>query len=376
MAPRIVVAPDKLKGSCSAAQAGAAIVAGLRDVWGDRFEYQVVPMADGGEGTVEAFIDGGATSRQATVHGPLGQPVTARYAVTGDVAVIEMAAASGLELVGSIRDPLHASTFGTGELMFDALTHGATRILLGIGGSATSDGGAGALAALGMRFYDGAGCPLMPHPAGLAQLERIDVTHLDPRLQTVAIDIACDVQNPLVGPHGAAAIYGPQKGASPGDVTRLDMILDRFADVAAATVGRDLRQLSGAGAAGGLGWGLATFTGARLSRGFTIVSELRGLPAAIAGARLCVTGEGKIDAQTLAGKVVDGVAALCARAGVEVIALAGSVDAEAEVALAARGLACLPIVPGPMDLATAMREAPQLIRAAASRYARLRRVPV
>jgi glycerate kinase len=373
--PTIVVAPDKFKGSCSAAEAGAAIVAGLIDVWGDRYTYDVVPMADGGEGTVDAFLASGATARILEVHGPLGAPVRARYAALGNLAVIEMAAASGLALVGDRLDPLQATTFGTGELILHALQHGAQRILLGIGGSATTDGGAGALAALGVRFADAQGRPLLPHPLALAHLAAIDPSGLDPRLAATTIDIACDVENPLVGPNGAAAVYGPQKGAQPADVARLDAVLTHVANVASALTGRDLRNLPGAGAAGGLGWGLATFSGARLARGFSIVADLRDLPARLQGAVLCVTAEGRIDAQTLQGKVIDGVAALCARTGVEVVALAGAVEPEAEAALAARGVACLPIVAAPMELAEAMREARGLIRSAAARFARLRRTP-
>jgi glycerate 2-kinase len=372
---RIVVAPDKLKGSCSAAQAAAAIVAGLHDVWGDEFAYQEFPMADGGEGTVDAFLDSGAAEARVEVHGPLGGPVAARYAVQGDTAIVEMATASGLMLVGTNRDAVRASTAGTGELIRHALDHGAKRIVLGIGGSATTDGGAGALGGLGARFLDSEGSELDPRPAGLTQLARLDVSGLDSRLAKTEIDIACDVENRLLGPHGAAAGYGPQKGGSPADIEFLDMVLTRFADAAAA-VGTEFRNLPGAGAAGGLGWGLATFAGARLSRGFSIIAELRGLPAAVHGAALCITAEGQIDAQTLRGKVVDGVAALCAHAGVPCVALAGNVQAAAEAALAERGVACLPIVSGPMDLATAMREGRALIRGAASRVARLRPVPV
>lgn len=373
---RIVVAPDKLKGSCSAAQAAAAIVAGLSAVWGeDAYEYRAIPMADGGEGTVDAFLDGGAEERRVAVHGPLGEPVTARYAVQGGSAVIEMAEASGLALVGAKRDATRASTFGTGELIRHALDGGAQRILLGIGGSATTDGGAGALAALGARFLDAAGNQLDPRPAGLRQLARLDLSALDPRLRETEIDIACDVENRLLGPHGAAAVYGPQKGAGPRDVELLEMVLTRFADVAAATVGTEFRNLPGAGAAGGLGWGLATFAGARLSRGFSIVADLRGLPAAIHGSVLVLTAEGQIDGQTVHGKVIDGVAALAAHAGVPVVAFAGSVEAAAETELAARGVACLPICTGPTDLAAAMRDGPALIRSAASRFARLRPAP-
>lgn len=371
--PWVVVAPDKLKGSCSAAEAAAAIVAGLREVWGDRAEYRAIPMADGGEGTVEAFLDGGACARRVTVHGPLGDPVEATYALLDGIAVAEMAAASGLGLIGARRKPLVATTYGTGEVMRDALDAGARRIVLGIGGSATTDGGAGALAALGARFYDAEGEALEPRPEALERLARLDLDALDPRLSAVEIDVACDVDNPLLGARGAAAVYGPQKGAGPEAVARLDGILRRLADVAVAATGRDLRDLAGAGAAGGLGWGLATCLGARLSRGFALVAELRGLRAALDGAVLCVTAEGRIDTQTLAGKVVAGVATLCAELAVPVVALAGDVDPATERALGARGVTCLPLPMGPLTLEEALRSAPALIRAAAARLARLRR---
>lgn len=373
--PRIVVAPDKFKGCCSAAEAAAAIVAGLRDVWGDGPVYRTIPMADGGDGTVEAFLDGGATAVSATVRGPLGAPVVARYARDGAVAIIEMAAASGLVLAGARRDALRATTFGTGELIAHAIASGARRIVLGIGGSATTDGGAGALAALGVRFLDAAGRELEPVPAGLAALARIDASGLDERLAGIEIDVACDVANPLAGPAGAAFVYGPQKGATPAEAAALDALLERLAALALVATGKDLRAMPGAGAAGGLGWGLATFAGATICRGFTLVAELRGLSDALRGAALCLTAEGSIDAQTLHGKVVDGVATLCAAAGVPAVAFGGAVDAGVEAALWARGAACLPIVPRPLDLATAMREAPALIRAAAARLARLRPRP-
>ena len=352
-------------------------MAGLTDVWGTgMFTYECLPMADGGEGTVAAFLETGATERRATVRGPLGEPVVAGYARNGDVAIVEMASASGLALLGERRSPLYASTFGTGELIRDALDGGARRIVLGIGGSATTDGGAGALAALGARFIGADGALLLPYPAGLATLAAIDVSRLDARLAGVPLSVPCDVTNPLLGPAGAAAAYAPQKGATGEDVAYLEAFLTRFADIAARTTGNDLRALPGTGAAGGLGYGLATFAGASLARGFALVAELRDFAARLSGAALCVTGEGRIDRQTLDGKVVDGVAAMAARAGVEVVAFGGSVDATAEAMLGARGVACLPIVPGPMELDTAMRRAPLLIRDAAARFARLRRAPV
>jgi glycerate kinase len=374
--PRIVVAPDKFKGSCTAREAADAIVLGLRDAWGDATVYDVLPLADGGDGTVAAFLDNGAAPQRVRVADALGEPVEAVYARSGPVAILEMAAASGLALLGERRAPRLASTFGTGLLIADALTRGATRIVLGIGGSATTDGGAGALAALGVRFLDAAGAELPPTPAGLAGLARIDAAKLDPRLAGVPIEVACDVDNPLLGPNGAAAVYGPQKGAGPGDVAFLDGILARFADVAAAAVGRDLRALPGAGAAGGLGWGLATFAGAKLVRGFDVVAQLTGFAGALRDAALCVTGEGRIDLQSLDGKVIAGVAALAAGAAVEVLAIGGSVDPAAERELRARGVTCVSLIDDPADRERAMREAPAFIRAAAARWARGRPAPV
>lgn len=349
---------------------GAAIAAGVRDVWGAASQITVIPMADGGEGTVEAFLASGAHAEHVTVRGPLGDPVAAVYAREGATAIVEMASASGLAL-SARREALRANTFGTGELLRHAIEHGATRIVLGIGGSATTDGGAGALSALGAVFLDAAGVLLEPRPEALARLAAIDTSALDARLAGTDIAIACDVDNPLLGPSGAAAIYGPQKGAAPGDVAFLDDVLVRFADIAVRTTGRDLRGLAGAGAAGGLGWGLATFVGARLAHGFNLIAEQRGLAAALVGATLCLTGEGRIDEQTLRGKVVAGIAALAHPAGIPVIAFGGSVDPAVEAELSARGVACIPIANGPIALDAAMRAAPELLRAAAARVARL-----
>jgi glycerate kinase len=282
-----------------------------------------------------------------------------------------MAAASGLALLQGRHDARRSTTFGTGELIRDALDGGAARIVLGIGGSATTDGGAGALAALGARFLDPAGAALEANPHEFAHLERIDVSGLDPRLAAIPIAIACDVDNPLLGPTGAAAIYGPQKGADADDVTFLDAMLARFADVAVRAGQTDLRYLPGAGAAGGLGWGLATFAKARLAPGFGLIAEQRGLAAALGTATLCFTGEGRIDEQTLRGKVVAGVAEMAVPLRVAVIALGGSVDIEAERELATRGVVCLPIADGPLTLADAMARTPELVRAAAARFARI-----
>jgi glycerate 2-kinase len=375
---RVVVAPDKFKGSLDAAGVAAALAAGVRDVVADAV-CELVPMADGGDGTVDAFLASGATPRRVGVTGPLGAPVEATYARDGATAIVEMAAASGLALLGNRLDARRATTRGTGELLRDALDGGATRIVLGIGGSATTDGGAGALAALGARFLDAKGTELEPVPEKLASVARVDLSGLDARLRPaagageVAIDlaIACDVDNPLLGPLGAAAVYGPQKGASAADVAFLDRMLARLADAMTAASGRDLRDLPGAGAAGGLGWALASACGARLERGVALVAEVRGLARALAGADFCFTGEGRIDEQTLRGKVVDGVADLARAAGVPVIAFGGSVEREAETALRARGVICVPVVSGPATLDEAMRDAAANLRRAAARAAAL-----
>jgi glycerate 2-kinase len=365
---RVVVAPDKFKGSLDAAGVAAALAAGVRDVIPGA-ECDLNPMADGGDGTVDAFLASGATPRTARVTGPLGALVDATYARDGDVAILEMAAASGLELVRDRVDARRATTRGTGELLRDALDGGAKRIVLGIGGSATTDGGAGALAALGARFFDSAGAALEPQPESLARVARVDLASLDARLREIDLAIACDVDNPLLGPYGAAAVYGPQKGASPDDVAFLDGVLARLADALTAAIGRDLRALPGAGAAGGLGWALASACGARLERGVALVAEVRGLAGALHGADWCFTGEGRIDEQTLRGKVVDGVAALARVAGVPVIAFGGSVDLAVEAELRARGVRCVPIAPGPVSLEKAMRDAGANLRAAAARVA-------
>ena len=332
-------------------------------------------MADGGEGTVDAFLASGALARTARVSGPLGEPVDARFAREGEVAILEMSAASGLELVpAAARDVLAATTFGTGQLIRAALDDGAKRIVLGIGGSATNDGGAGALAALGVRFLNAEGVAFAPSPACLMRIASIDVRGLDPRLADVAFEIACDVDNPLLGPSGATAIYGPQKGAIGPIAERAERGLGVLADAIAAATGRDLRMLPGAGAAGGLGFGLASFAGARLRRGVDVVADVRGLAAALAGAAYCITGEGRIDLQTLHGKTVAGVADCARAAGVAVYALGGSVDSAVEPALFERGVVCVPICAAPMTLTDAMAGALDLVRTAAARIARSRRI--
>lgn len=329
-------------------------------------------MADGGEGTVDAFLGAGAQARTVSVQGPLSFPVEARYALDGDLAVLEAASASGLALTAAgQRDVLRASSFGTGELIRAALEAGARRIVIGIGGTATNDAGGGMLSALGVRFLDRGGRLLEAGGGALAQLHSIDMSSIDTRVNSVILEVAADVDNVLCGPNGASVMFGPQKGASGAQVTQLDAALSHFADIVAARLGRDERNYPGAGAAGGLGFALRAFLGARLRPGVEIIAELRGLEDALRTAQLCLTGEGRIDRQTLRGKTVAGVAMLAKKQGVPVVAFAGRVDRDAEDALFARGVRCVPIMAGPTSLARATHDAAVLLEAAATRCMRL-----
>ncbi len=366
-----MIAPDKFKGSLTAAQAAAAIDRGLRAGW-PQLATDLVPMADGGEGTVAAFLEAGWQRVTRTVSGPLGAPVEAGFAFDGTTAVVEMAAASGLELVDpQQRDPRRASSAGAGELVRAALDAGASRVVLGAGGSASNDGGAGFLSALGVRFFDAAGRPLEPGGAALLRLATVDASGLEPRLRATVLEIAADVDNPLTGPRGASAIFGPQKGAGPADVALLDAALARFADVAAAALGVEWRDVPGAGAAGGLAFGALAFAGAALRPGVAIVAEIRGLARRLPGARLCLTGEGAIDAQTSGGKTVAGVARAARDAGVPVVAFGGRVTVEAERELGDGGVVCVPIADGPRTLDESLRDAETLLTRAAARVGRM-----
>jgi glycerate kinase len=369
---RVVVAPDKFKGSLSALEASVAIERGLRAAMPGALEIARIPMADGGEGTVDAFLASGAERIVRTVRGPLGKPVEAAFALDGKTAIVEMAAASGLELIAPGRRAIsRATTYGTGELLVAALDAGAQRLVIGIGGSATSDGGAGMLQALGVRLLDLAGHELSPGGAALAGLSTIDLTHLDARIAKTKIEVAADVDNPLCGPRGASVVFGPQKGASESDVRALDVALAHFADVAARALGADRRNDPGAGAAGGLGFALLAFLAAGLRPGVDIVAELRGLPDALRGAEAVFTGEGRIDEQTLHGKTVAGVARLARAAGVKtIVAFGGSIDSAAAGALRALGVSAIGIAADTMPREAAMRDANALLEAAAKRIAR------
>ncbi|HZR09519.1 MAG TPA: glycerate kinase [Myxococcales bacterium] len=374
---KVVVAPDSYKGSLSALAVAEAIERGVRAVF-PAAEVVKVPIADGGEGTVDALVV--ATSgrtMETTVHGPLGESVAARWGVLGGgtTAVIEMAAASGLPLVPpGKRDPRVTSTRGTGELLRAALDAGLRHLVIGIGGSATNDGGAGLARALGARFLDASGRELPDGGAALARLARIELEGLDPRLGEATILVACDVDNPLTGPRGASAVYGPQKGATPSRVRELDAALARYGDIARAATGRDVAALPGAGAAGGLGAGLLYFTPAQLRPGVEIVLEITGFDARVRDADLVITGEGRTDFQTAMGKAPVGVAAAARRHGVPVICLSGGLGEGADDVLAKGIDALASTTPAPMTLEEAIARGAALVEAAAARACRLIKV--
>jgi glycerate kinase len=368
---RVLVAPQEFKGSLTAAEAAAAIAAGVCDALPDA-EIDVVPMSDGGAGLVDALLAARGGERvTARVHDPLMRPVDAAWALLADgSAVIEMAAASGLVLLTNHeRDPFAATTFGTGELILSALNRGAIRIVVGVGGSATVDGGAGAIQALGVRLLDPSGAELAVGGGPLAQLERIDLSGRDPRLARTHIRVACDVTNTLCGPQGAAAVFGPQKGASPDQIPVLDAALRRFADFARRDAGVDVLEVEGGGAAGGLAAGLMIGAGATIERGFPLIAREVGLEAMVAAADLVITGEGRLDAQTAFGKTASGVAGLARAHGRRVAVVAGNVD-PAYDAHAGPFDVIERAAPAGMPLEEALRGARDLVRRAATRVAR------
>lgn len=361
---RIVVAPDSYKESLSAVDVAAAIGEGIRLAAPDA-EVIAVPMADGGEGSLDAVLAAtGGERRHATVRDANGRPCRAAWGWLGDAtAFIEMAEAAGLERIPRAeRRPLDASTYGVGQLVLEALDAGARRIVLGLGGSATTDAGAGLFQALGARLLDAAGAELPPGGAALSRLAGIDTGRLDPRLADVEFEIAVDVDNPLCGERGAAAIFGPQKGATPEQVLLLDKALAHFADVCVRMSGRDEFRTPGTGAAGGLGFVIKTFFRATFRPGVELIAELAGLDDALEGADLAFTGEGRMDRQTLLGKTPAGVARHAARKGVPVIALAGSLGEGYEALYEAGVTAAFSAVSGPMTLEDACGEASRLLR--------------
>jgi glycerate kinase len=412
---RIILAPDSFKESLSAREVCEAIARGIRRVRPDAI-IDSIPMADGGEGTVDALVSAtGGALRQTTVTGPLGEPVTATWGLLGDgsnTAVIEMAAASGLALVPSDRrNPLLTTTYGTGELIRAAIESGATRLIVGIGGSATTDGGAGAAQACGYRFLDATGRPI-PAPIAGGQLDKVaqidrragilpafggagilpaahqrdaGVSHrragVLPALRSeeeggaggsqaestapVSILVACDVDNPLYGPRGAAAIYGPQKGATPEQVQILDRNLAHLADLIERDLGKNVRDFPGTGAAGGLGAGMVAFFNARLDRGIRLVMEAVHFEQRIKDADLIITGEGRLDRQSMMGKVIAGVGQAGKDAGVPVVALVGCTGEGAEAALEVLR-SFHPINPPEMPLQEALARTPEALESTAA----------
>ncbi|MFI1101851.1 glycerate kinase [Streptomyces melanogenes] len=370
---RVLVAADKFKGSLTAVQVAERVTAGLRRIV-PGLAVETLPVADGGDGTVAAAVAAGFARREARVTGPLGTPVTAAFAVRDGVAVVEMAEASGLQhLPEGVFAPLTATTYGSGELLLAALDAGARTIVFGVGGSATTDGGAGMLSALGARFLDAAGEPVAPGGGPLATLATADLSGLDPRFASVDLVLASDVDNPLTGPKGAPAVYGPQKGATPEDVATLDAALGHFAEVLEASVGSRAAEAAlapGAGAAGGIGYGALVALGAAFRPGIEVMLDVLGFAPALARATLVITGEGSLDEQTLHGKAPAGVAAAARAAGIEVVAVCGRLALPPEALGTAgirRAYALTALEPDP---ARCMAEAGPLLERTAEQIAR------
>ena len=322
-ATRVVLAPDKFKGSLTAIEVAEALAAGLRDALSG-LETVELPVADGGDGTVAAALSAGFHKITVASVGPTGEPVQAPYALNGDRAVVELAAVVGLSMLpGGRLEPLGSSTYGLGLVIADAIRRGATTIVLGLGGSASTDGGAGMVQALGARLLDAAGQDLTQGGAALADLARLDLTLLRHTLGSVRVIIASDVDNPLLGPNGAAAVFGPQKGVTPDDLEVLENGLRHWSQLVSAATGRDDSKRAGAGAAGGAGFAALALLDAEMQPGIELILDLIDFEQRIAGADLVVTGEGSLDQQSLAGKAPIGVASTAGRAGVPVVAVAG-----------------------------------------------------
>ena len=372
---KILIAPDSFKESLSAEGVAKAIGRGFQSIFPDA-ELVLLPVADGGEGTTDSLVaatSGQRFTQQAT--GPLGEPVEAFWGLlgNGETAVIETAAASGLDLIdASQRDPLTATTRGTGELILEALEQGAKHIIVGLGGSATNDGGAGMLQALGVGLLDASGQQIPPGGGGLAALDRIDLSKMDPRLAEVKFDVACDVDNPLIGDNGASAIFGPQKGATPEMVKLLDANLKHFAAVTKQATGKDIVNIPGAGAAGGLGGAFLGFLNATLKSGIDIVLDAVEYESHLPGTSLVITGEGRIDSQTIRGKTPIGVSKRAKAFGdIPVIALAGSVSEDSAVVHEHGIDALFSVVPGVVSLDDALAEADENLYRTARNVAKI-----
>ena len=371
---KIVIAPDKFRGSLSANEAAIAMSRGARRALATA-SIVVAPLADGGEGTVRALVEATTgTFESATVGGPLGEKVEAEFGRLGDGAtfVIEMANASGLSLVPiPRRDPGRTSTRGTGELVARAIDSGASRILLGLGGSATNDGGAGFGQALGYRLLDREGLEIGPGGLELSRLDRIDASGSDHRLDSVQIDVMCDVVNPLCGDNGASRVFGPQKGADADLVAKLDANLDHFAKIVERDLGKSIRDVPGAGAAGGLGGGVLAFTRGQLQPGIALVIDVVGLADLLRDADICLTGEGSIDGTSAHGKVIVGAARLASQFQVPTIAIGGRLGAGANAVLDSGIAAIFSLCDGPISLDEAIQSAAELLESATEQVVRL-----
>ena len=376
---RVLIAPDSFKGSLTSVQVARALADGWRRARPEDTVH-LVPLADGGEGTLDALLAaGGWQALPAAAEDPLGRPVRARFLrdeAGRGWAVVELAEASGLSRIAAAdRDALAASTFGTGQVLAAAIGLGCREIRLGVGGSATTDGGAGLLTALGARFLDAAGADVPPGGAGLEHLARVDLDGLSPVLAEVSLTVASDVSNPLLGDHGAAATYGPQKGAGPDDVERLDRALTRYADVLEATTGHAIREVPGAGAAGGATAGLLAvadrFRSLAVRPGVGEVMALAGFEAALRESDLVLTGEGRVDAQTRFGKTAQGVAERARAAGLPCLCFGGGVTPEGAAVLATAGALAIPVIEAPATVDAAMAAGTAPVERAAERTARL-----
>ena len=371
---KIVIAPQGFKAGISGLEAARAIARGVSAAVPDA-ETVLAPVADGGDGTLNALVDGtGGRVFTSTVTGPLGQPLEAQWGVMGDgnTAVIEMALPSGLALVPQRRrNPRITTTAGTGEMLSEALDRGYTRIIVGLGGSATNDGGAGLATALGARFLDSSGNPLPPGGSALARLDRIEIDDLHPRLGEATVIAATDVTNPLCGPDGASAVFGPQKGANPDMVQELDAALANYARVVARDLGRDVSEQPGAGAAGGLGAGLMAFTGATLQSGIDMVCEVLNFDSLLEGADLVITGEGRADHSTIFNKAPVGVARHAQAHGIPTVLLAGGLGPGYEELYDYSLAAVVCIADRPMTFDVSLSRTAELLEATAERTMRL-----
>jgi glycerate kinase len=371
---KIIIAPDSYKGSLSAFEVAKSIQRGILNV-DESIETVIVPMADGGEGTVQSLIDAsGGKIIELTVHDPLFREIKSFYGIMGDgvTAVIEMAAASGLPLLTvNERNPLITTTYGTGELINDALNKGCLNFIIGLGGSATNDGGCGMAQALGVWFFDNNGNEVGMGGGELSKINSIDISGIDQRIRNAEFLAACDVDNPLCGEIGASVVYGPQKGAGKDEVITLNKGLDHFAQIVKQQLGLDIKEIPGAGAAGGLGAGVMVFLNASLKRGIDIVSEVTNLSEKMENADLVITGEGRIDFQTAFGKTPFGVARVAKQKGIPVVAIAGSLG-ENYQSLYNKGFdGIFSIIDKPMSLENAIGNAPDLIENAAENLVRL-----